>query len=396
MHILIIPAQRYATADSPLGGIFQSHQAHALHRAGLQVGVIAPAPLSLRFVFKHSEKSVGGLNNTRGDKFPIYRYHGLNWPTGKIDWLYQAYWNWIGLRLFAAYTAECGRPDIVHAHNSIQSGLFATRFLAPKGIPVVITEHSSLYARYRLSAWHTNNARSAYQNASARLLVSKRVGADLEALFGSAVTPWEVVPNILDTTFEQAPLRVDAKASDRFVFLNVAMMDEVKNQAGLLRAFASALGGRPNVYLRIAGDGPLRAGLESLATSLGIADQVRFLGRLERAEVLSEMQACNAFVLPSFYETFGVVLAEAAACGKPLVSTSGSGPDTIVNDTNGILVPPKDDEALAAALESMFSLAHTYDPQAIREDCFAQFGETAVVSRLRQVYTRVLDQSSRI
>jgi glycosyltransferase involved in cell wall biosynthesis len=106
---------------------------------------------------------------------------------------------------------------------------------------------------------------------------------------------------------------------------------------------------------------------------------------------LEEIRRCDAFVLSSDYETFGVVLIEAASCGKPLIATMGSGPESIVTPALGILVPPRDQKSLAAAMVRMRVRISDYNAPAIRRECLDRFGEKAVVDKLVSVYHRILE-----
>ena len=92
------------------------------------------------------------------------------------------------------------------------------------------------------------------------------------------------------------------------------------------------------------------------------------------------MQAADAFVLSSAYETFGVVLIEALACGKPVVSTACGGPDYIVTEENGLLVPVGDTQALGAALEQMIRTIDRYDPFRLKQDLSPSFQRTGCCS----------------
>jgi glycosyltransferase involved in cell wall biosynthesis len=160
-----------------------------------------------------------------------------------------------------------------------------------------------------------------------------------------------------------------------------------------LRAFAAAFRYNPAISLRIGGEGPLRHDLEQLATQLGIAKQVTFLGKLNREQVLNEMLNCDAFVLSSNYETFGVVLIEATACGKPVIAISGSGPDCIVKPLNGVLVPPQDITALSTALQLMQSQIGQFDSNLIREDCLLRFGARSLTEQLITIYKKALEDN---
>jgi len=391
MHVLIIPSERFVPPDEPVAGIFQHHQAHALSRAGIRVGVIAPTPRSLRALRTRTGTRTSGIEVENDAGIRIYRFQGINWPTARVEWLYQWYWNRIAMRLFHQYTQDRGTPDLVHAHNWLTAGVFAAQYLSKQGIPLIVTEHSSAYACRPLSKWQRRTVAEALPASSANLVVSPSLGQTLACLFGRPAGSWHYVPNILDEFFERSELpRPKASSDTSFRFLHIATLVPVKNQANLLRAFALSYRGVPEVTLRIGGDGPLRAELQDLATRLGISPQVVFLGHLARDQVLAEMQRCDAFVLSSDCETFGVVLIEAAACGKPLIATAGSGPDSIVHARNGLLVPPGDAAALAQAMKKLQHEIAGYDPAAIRADCIVRFGTEAVAEQLISVYRSVL------
>ena len=391
MHILIIPTERYVTGDSPFGGIFQYQQARALHHAGIRVGIVAPAPLSFRHLKKEWRRHTPAIDVEEDDGIAVYRFQGWNWTTGKNARLYQWNFNHAGKKLFDRYVKERGTPDLIHAHNCLQAGLFAAVGLKKKNIPVILTEHSTMFARDRLNSWQVAHAALAWKSAERRLVVAPTLGALMDSLFKTSAHSWECVSNILDERFENTPLPGTVRHQHRpFRFLNIAMMEARKNQAILLRAFASAFRKTTHVELHIGGDGPFRQTLENLSHRLGIAERVHFLGSLDRSLVLREMQQCDAFVLSSDYETFGVVLIEAAACGKPLIAASGSGPDSIVHAKNGMLFPPRDIYALAAAMTDMAGQAARFDPDEIRKDCLDRFGSGPVAGKLISIYRRIL------
>ena len=110
----------------------------------------------------------------------------------------------------------------------------------------------------------------------------------------------------------------------------------------------------PDLYLWLAGDGPLRQELEQQAHQLGIIDRVRFLGwRTDRGALLRAADVC---VLPSRYEPFGTVILEAWAAGTPLVACASAGPQaTITDGDNGLLIPIDHVDGLAVGLNRVLS-----------------------------------------
>jgi rhamnosyl/mannosyltransferase len=109
----------------------------------------------------------------------------------------------------------------------------------------------------------------------------------------------------------------------------------------------------------IVGDGPLREPLEQLARDLGIAGRVRFAGNAPPDELTALYNACDLFVLPSVTraEAFGMVQLEAMSCRKPVISTNLPSGVPWVNqhEVTGLVVPPSDTGALAAAMQTLVS-----------------------------------------
>ena len=106
----------------------------------------------------------------------------------------------------------------------------------------------------------------------------------------------------------------------------------------------------------LAGDGPMREELETLAESLGIRYQTMFLGAQGASEVAKLLHGCELNVLPSREEPFGIAIIEAMACKAPVVASDIGGiPEIIQHEKNGILVEPENIDALTAALRRVLS-----------------------------------------
>lgn len=129
----------------------------------------------------------------------------------------------------------------------------------------------------------------------------------------------------------------------------VGRLEPQKGHTYLLQAMPAILAARPTTGLVIAGDGPLRAGLEAEARRLGIADRVAFLGF--HHDVPGLLAALDLFVLPSLWEGLSKALLEAMAVACPIVATRAVGVTEVLrDDEEGILVPLRDAGALAAAV----------------------------------------------
>ncbi len=121
-----------------------------------------------------------------------------------------------------------------------------------------------------------------------------------------------------------------------------------------LKAFAASREGCPDAWLWIAGDGPERASLESLARELEIVDRVQLLGR--RTDMADLLNAADLFVMPSRSEGLGIAALEAMAAGLPVLASKVGGlGDAVVHGRTGMLVPPEDVSALTDALVTLLS-----------------------------------------
>lgn len=133
-----------------------------------------------------------------------------------------------------------------------------------------------------------------------------------------------------------------------------------------------------------------RENLENLSKELGILEQVEFKGALNRDEVYKVMSNCNIFVLPSRFETFGVVLIEALANGKPVISTRNGGANDIVTDENGILVDIDDIEGLGKAMVDLKLNYNKYNEEEIRNSCINKYSKKIITRQLEKVYSELI------
>jgi L-malate glycosyltransferase len=123
----------------------------------------------------------------------------------------------------------------------------------------------------------------------------------------------------------------------------------------LLDAFSGLLGELPAARLVVAGTGPERGAVQARVGAWAEGGRAKLLGHVEREQVMSTMQRCDVYCLPSFGEPFGLTALEAMACAKPVVATDAGGLAHIVDEHGGRKVPPGDAAALAAALQEVLA-----------------------------------------
>ena len=279
-------------------------------------------------------------------------------------------------------------PDVIHAH--IYKASFIAVILGKLyRIPIVVTEHAEIVDIYRPGIFQKIKnslsvvlARFALNNCDLLILVSKSLQERLESI--GIKNKVKIVPNIVDTkTFYPGNKRED---NQKKKLLFVGGLTPVKGISYLIEAISRVRESRTDFVLDLVGDGSHRSEYERLAKKLGVSDVIKFHGLKNKDEVAEFMRNCDFFILPSLYETFGVVLIEAMACGKPVISTLSGGQKEFVNEKNGILVPSKDTRALAKSIRYLLDHQHEYDAEELVKYVRERFSYERVGKSLHEIY----------
>ncbi len=151
-------------------------------------------------------------------------------------------------------------------------------------------------------------------------------------------------------TNRRAATRARLGLGDEPAILTPARLDDQKGHRHLIDALAILAPRRPKLVTLLAGEGPLEQTLRAQCAALGLTDRVRFLGY--RRDVPELLEAADLVVLPSLYEGLPLVAIEALAAGRPMVATEVDGtPEVVIHERTGLLAPPANPAALAAAIE---------------------------------------------
>ncbi|MBX9974427.1 glycosyltransferase [Cytobacillus firmus] len=378
MKVLIIPSW-YPIKENPILGIFFKEQAKAIQKSECDVTILYPEIKTMRSYNAGWKK---GIQVQDEDGLKTYRYKGYNPFPARIPYA-TAFVYYIRLKtLYKKMIAAEGKPDIIHAHSCLWGGWAAAKIAKEENIPVMITEHSSKLVREVLKPYEEKEI------AATMKLTDKiiSVGPSLKKAL-SQYTDKEIIeiPNIVDFKTFQKESKQQTLKSNKFRFFSLALLTPNKGMDILIKSFAKGFKDQ-EAELVIGGDGAQKQELVALAKSLGVENQVQFLGAVNRKEVVHHMNACDTFVLASKFETFGVVLIEALACGKPVISTNSGGPSSIVNEKNGIIVPVDDIDELSQAMQSVYSNYSSYDPEEIQKDCSARFSEKVITDQILKIY----------
>jgi glycosyltransferase involved in cell wall biosynthesis len=247
--------------------------------------------------------------------------------------------------------------DVVNVHYPVDAFAFfaVCRVFLP--IKLVISVHGAdVFPDGAVPKKYSLAMRFLLQSADLVIANSKAFRDDFVRVFPALADKSLFIHNGIDLTELDGPAADESQNTRGRYVLCIAAHNEKKAIDILIRALPLLRDIDPPFKLLLAGDGPLRQKLEALASSLGVQDRVEFLGHQERHQIKGLLHGCEAFVLPSRSEPFGVAIIEALACRKPVVASAVGGiPEIIEHGTSGILVAPDDPELLAEGLRSVLT-----------------------------------------
>lgn len=287
------------------------------------------------------------------------------------------------------------RPTILHAHmfHAYVLGAFAAR---ASGVPIIVS------GRHSTGPFHRGRSALLLERVANRftdviVACSAAVADDVQRhghmpperlrIIHNGVT----LPSLLDPVAREAHRCAFGLSPEDPVLMCVANFHHYKGHRELIRAIRVVRGTVPSLKVLFVGDGPLRGSLEDLAFRNGLAATLQFLG--PRDDVPMLLQLADGFVLPSHTEGLPLTVLEAMATGLPVVATRVGGiPEVVTDGKTGLLVPPGDLAALAAAIGRILQ-----DPtgarrmgQAGRAQVEREFSLGRMVERTEQFYAELI------
>ncbi len=289
------------------------------------------------------------------------------------------------------------RPDVIHAHSS-KAGAVArlARFSHPR-TPVVYTPHGYAFAGH----FSRSAERLAYRGVERTLapLASRTICVcEAEARLARSIGPSKrvrVVYNGIGPAQDGPVGRRIAELSRLGPVISaLTLLRPGKGLETLIDAFPRVLVRHPTAQLAIVGDGPDLQALRAQTELRGVADAVHFLG--SSTEPQAVLRGLDVFVHPSWAEAFPYVILEAMSLSRAIVASDiGGVGEAVVDGESGLLVPPRDDAALARAIVEMLD-----DPgrrAQIGATALArvgrQFTTSAMIDRLASVYDELVRSS---
>lgn len=385
MNLLVVPSW-YDTPDNPVRGIFFKEQAQALaeyfKKNGIEatVTIIALQQYNIRErrlykgIKKISVSKENGITTVRARMFHIPKLEEINFRRGAafLKKLIQKTEKQLGIRF-----------SLVHIHSVQFSGIWYA--LSGLKIPYVVTEHSSAFFRNRIGKAEKRYLPRVFDGAKSVIAVGNGLAQKIQVYSKKKVNViFNIVKEVPRSLFE------NIERDKTFTFFTLGYDIKVKGFDVLLNAFAKFLKTQEArlVIGGLAQDG--QAVLKEQAESLGIQNSVQLLGRVPHDDVYKYMAKSSCFILPSRFETFGIVLAESMYVGRPVIASRTGGPDSFVNDKVGILVEPANEDQLLAALLEIKENYSAYNQKEIQNYALASFTANVICDKIYNIYRGAL------
>ena len=375
MNIFLI-SRGYPEKQDPQWGIFEAQQAQALRQLGHRVTILV-VDCRARFYFRKF-----GIRHLKEDG--VYVYYLFPFKILGLKSLMTKANQWMIRRLFRKVVRREGNPDIVYSHYlNLMLGCLPLK--KEFDGPIIGLEHWSELLKDNMDPWVNKTALYVYPQMDHVLAVSPALSKRINEHYGVEA---KTVPNMVNPAFIKA-----AKEFNRhtpFRFCTVARLVKLKNLDVLVKAAGILRDRGLDFSLKIAGTGDELKNLSNLISKLELTAKVSLLGRLDSNGIVDLMAESDAFVLASARETFGVVFIEAMAMGLPVIAGDNGGPKDIVNESNGILVPPGDVDALADAMQKMMENYEDYDHKAIARECEAKYSPVNVARQIENIFVETI------
>lgn len=369
-HVLVLPS--WLECKWGAGGSFFLEQAVIMQKiANWQIRMLMPCAHHISKIINNRWPVVKGVKVDERNGVEVWLgYYPYYLPRNPIHAK-----EYFGEKLFLQYVEKHGKPDFLWVQGIPHAANLAQHLHKKYGIPYFIHEHVSIYGKKKLRPSICRRLLEVIEDSVYCIAVSDLLRRDMLRWLPAAADKIGVIPNPIGMDFGGgAPAPRVAPAPRRqnlFTFISTSYFRRGKHVDVIIRAFADVHAESPNSRLLLIGNGELETLLKDLVKELRLSDVIIFIGEQTREQLCESLRAADAFVSASEYETFGLVLIEALACGLPAINTNVGIAAEAINDENGIIVESPSAEGIATAMQKV--MRGKYDSTKIQKAARRQF-----------------------
>ena len=371
MKIWVI-GRNYPLPQNGMQGSFELEQAKMLASHGNDVSFLACC--------LHPTKRIKGrgIHSWNDENVKTYTLSAIFLP--RVYPLYFTKWrNRLWMKLLEEAERENGLPEVIHIHYPAM--LMLSDILSmykDKGVRIVATEHWTKVLAKKLDKLELKEYKKYKVSIDKFICVGSPLAASVKDLVN--VEP-VIVPNVVNPLFKPS-----TEKHEGFRFVAVGRLVPVKQFDKIIEAFADCFGNNKDVSLMIIGGGPEKDKLQILIEERHIGDRVKLMGSQDRKHTAELVSNSDSLICYSRFETFGVPIVEAWACGIPTTTTTAAAVIDNFDERLGVEVPYDDINDFKEKLKYIYENCSFYNKEFISEYAQGHFSEDAVYQRLKEVY----------
>lgn len=371
--VIWVVGRNYPLPDNDMQGSFELEQAKMLARYGNDVHYIACSLHPIKKIKGSGFKSWDdeGVKVTVLSAFFAPRVYPFYFVKGR-----NKHWT----RLFSEVEKKSGTPDVIHVHYPAM--LMIADLLGryhERGVHIVATEHWTKVLRKKLDSIELKEYKKYCKVLDKILCVGSPLKNSVKELMGMDA---DLVPNIVNALF-----RPSDKPHEGFRFVAVGRLVKLKQFDKVIEAFCDCFLGQKNITLTIIGNGEEKDNLKHIINIRQAEDQVQLLGSQSREKTAELVSNSDNLICYSLFETFGVPIIEAWACG--LTTTATSTAAAVIDNYDerlGVVVDHRNIESLKMGLHYVREHKDEYNKQFIIDYTKSRFSEAAIYKRLMSIY----------
>lgn len=378
MYILHIPSW-YPDYEKPFTGNFIEKHISALSRfePGITLKVVKSGAITQRM----TDQLV-----SEGNRVVTYFVKQRSGWIGKV-------WIAIFIKLYYFLGSQYiknkyGVPKLIHLHVSLPKGIFAISLKKRWKVPLVLTEHWSIYHpenRDLLSKSSLQQLKHIFHHVDALTTVSEHLLKSIQEMF--PIRQSAIISNVVDCDLF-VPQTVTNKKKQ---IIHISTLDEsAKNFIGILRAIKEISKKRNDFELQVISEFR-KVDVEQYVIENELSDIVHFLGNKTEQQVADQLAKADFLLLFSNYENQPCVILEAFSCGKPVIATSVGGIPEIVTKERGVLVPKQDETAIQSAIIEMLDNHTNYAAADIRTYAVEHFSRERIGKSFSEFYKSIVN-----
>ena len=285
------------------------------------------------------------------------------------------------------YKKKYGVPDGIQVNVSMRNGIIALWYKIFNGIPYVVLERWGLFLPGAKPYWKEKGffyrwiTKKIIRSASAIITVSRQLGEMIKKDF--SISNYDVVPNVINEPVFSYKGQVKKRDITRFI--HISNLDYAKNITEMLLGFKGFLASGYTGELLI--HAPRSRAVEDQIALLGLQSSVILKGEARQLFLADSIRQSDALILFSNYETFGIVVIEANACGVPVITSNyPTFSETVENYKNGIIANGMDAIALTEAMIWFEKNKNSFDARTIADTAIKKYSYQRIAKLFDEIY----------